>query len=118
MDGRRALGLSGERLAERELARHEVRTIERNARTRYGEIDLVCRDARGYVFVEVKTRHARSFVSAAEAVTPAKIARLERLAWAWLAHAGQREAAWRVLVAAVTRGPEGDAVELIPVDRF
>ena len=118
MDGRRALGTSGERIAERELARRGIRTIARNARTRFGEIDLVCRDARGYVFVEVKTRDARSFVSAAESVTHVKVARLVRLAWAWLAHAGEREAEWRLLVAAVTRGPEGDAVELIPVDRF
>ena len=118
MDGRRALGASGERIAERELARRGIRTIARNARTRFGEIDLVCRDARGYVFVEVKTRDAHSFVSAAESVTQAKVARLTRLAWAWLAHAGEREAEWRLLVAAVTRRPDGDAVELIPVDRF
>lgn len=117
MDPRRALGNTGERIAEEHLRREGLRTVARNARTRWGEIDLVCRDARGYVFVEVKTRDARSFVSAAESVTPAKVARLTRLAWAWLAHAGDREAEWRLLVAAVTRRPGGDAVELIPVDR-
>lgn len=117
MDGRRALGASGELTAELELARRGMRTLERNARTRFGEIDLVCRDARGYVFVEVKTRHARSFVSAAEAATGAKVRRLTRLAWAWLAHAGDRDAEWRMLVAAVTLGPDGPAVELIPIDR-
>ena len=112
------LGNTGERVAEEHLARQGLRTVARNARTRVGEIDLVCRDARGYVFVEVKTRDAHSFVSAAESVTHVKVARLVRLAWAWLAHAGERQAEWRLLVAAVTRGPEGDAVELIPVDRF
>ena len=117
MDARRELGASGEQLVERELARRGIRTVERNTRTRWGEIDLVCRDARGYVFVEVKTRRERSFVSAAEAATAAKVRRLTRLAWAWLAHHGDREAEWRLLVAAVTVGRDGAAVELIAVDR-
>lgn len=117
MDQRRALGVTGERIAEQELARRGIRTIARNARTRFGEIDLVCRDARGYVFVEVKTRDATSFVSAAEAATAAKVARLTRLAWAWLAHHGERDAEWRLVVAAVTVGQAGSSVELIPVDR-
>lgn len=117
MDGRRVRGAAGELTAERELARHGIRTIARNVRTRWGEIDLVCRDAEGYVFVEVKTRHARSFVSAAEAATSTKVRRLSRLAWAWLAHAGDRGAEWRMLVAAVTLLPDGASVELIPIDR-
>ena len=117
MDARRALGASGERIAEHALARLGIRTIERNARTRWGEIDLVCRDARGYVFVEVKTRRERSFVTAAEAATGAKVRRLTRLAWAWLAHRGDREAEWRLIVAAVTVRRDGSAVELIAVDR-
>ena len=107
----------GERIAEQELARRGIRTVQRNARTRFGEIDLVCRDARGYVFVEVKTRDATSFVSAAEAATGAKIRRLTRLAWAWLAHAGEREAEWWMLIAAVTLCEDGPSVEIIPVDR-
>lgn len=117
MDARRALGASGERIAEHALARQGIRTVERNARTRWGEIDLVCRDARGYVFVEVKTRRERSLVTAEEAATAAKVRRLTRLAWAWLAHHGDREAEWRLLVAAVTVVRDGSAVELIAVDR-
>lgn len=104
-------------MAEKYLARQGIRTVERNARTRFGEIDLVCRDARGYVFVEVKTRHEHSFVSAAESVTQAKVARLTRLAWAWLAHRGDRNAEWRLLVAAVTVGRGSCTVELIAIDR-
>lgn len=117
MDGRRALGASGERLAEQALAEHGLRTVARNARTRWGEIDLVCRDAQGYVFVEVKTRHAGSFVSAAEAATGAKVRRLTRLAWAWLAHVGERDVEWRMLIVAVTLHPEGPSLELIPLER-
>lgn len=92
-----------------------MRVVERNARTRYGEIDLVCHDRRGYVFVEVKTRRASSFVSAAEAVHGRKVARLVRLAEAWLALHGQRDAAWRIAVLALTVGSSGTRVEMIDV---
>jgi len=117
VDSRRALGDSGERIAEDALRRHGLRTVARNSRTRFGEIDLVCRDRHGYVFVEVKTRRAGAFVTAAEAATAPKIRRLVRLAWAWLAQAGERGADWRIVIAAVTVGADRTTVELIPLDR-
>src|SRR2546430_3634528 len=109
MEPRRVLGLAGEHLAERELARRGLRVVARNVRTRYGEIDLICRDARGYAFVEVKTRRAGSFVAAAEAVDARKAARLAALAQAWLAHRGERLAVWRIVIAALTVGADGTA---------
>ena len=110
---RRALGLAGERAAEIELIRCGLRVIARNQRTRFGEIDLVCRDKDGYVFVEVKTRSARSFVAAAEAVDRRKLGRLARLGAGWLAMRGERDARWRVVIAALTVGVDGTRVELI-----
>jgi putative endonuclease len=110
---RRALGLAGERAAEAELARSGLWVVARNQRTRFGEIDLVCRDREGYVFVEVKTRRAGSFVAAAEAVDRRKLGRLARLAAGWLAMRGERDARWRVVIAALTVGVEGTRVELI-----
>ena len=93
-----------------------LRVVERNARTRYGEIDLVCRERSGYVFAEVKTRHATSFVAAAEAVGPRKLARLASLAEAWLALHGERAAAWRLAVVALTIGEGPPRVEVLDVD--
>ena len=110
---RRALGLAGERAAEIELVRCGLRIVARNQRTRFGEIDLVCRDRDGYVFVEVKTRSAGSFVAAVEAVDRRKLGRLARLAAGWLAMRGERDARWRVLIAALTVGVDGTRVELI-----
>ncbi|HEY7624667.1 MAG TPA: YraN family protein [Candidatus Limnocylindria bacterium] len=110
---RRALGLAGERAAEAELLRAGLRVVARNQRTRSGEIDLICRDRDGYVFVEVKTRRAGSFVAAAEAVDRRKLERLARLGAGWLAMRGDRGARWRVLVAALTVGADGTRVELI-----
>jgi putative endonuclease len=117
MEPRRLLGLAGEHLAERELTRQGLRIVARNVRTRFGEIDLICHDARGYAFVEVKTRRAGSFVAAAEAVDWRKAARLAALAQAWLAHRGERDAVWRIVIAALTVGADGTRVDLVDLDR-
>ncbi len=113
---RHALGSAGEHLAERELARLGLRVVARNVRTRIGEIDLVCRDARGYVFVEVKTRRASSFVAAVQAIDERKARRLAVLAESWLAQRGERHVPWRILVAALTVSPEGTSLELLPLE--
>ena len=87
--------------------------VARNVRTRIGEIDLICRDRDGYAFVEVKTRRAGSFVAALEAVDGHKARRLAVLAESWLAQRGERDARWRILIAALTVGEDGTRVELI-----
>jgi putative endonuclease len=112
---RRAFGDAGERAAERELVARGMRIVARNARTRYGEIDLVCHDGRGFVFVEVKTRRATSFVPAVEAVDRLKLLRLSHLAEAWLALHGRRAAPWRLAVLALTVGRAGTLSQLIEV---
>lgn len=112
---RRVLGDAGERVAERALLDRGWLIVARNARTRYGEIDLVCHDGAAFVFVEVKTRRALSFVPAVEAVGPRKLDRLSRLAQAWLALRRQRGAAWRLAVLALTVGKTGTEVVVIDV---
>jgi len=57
-NGRRACGELGERIAQRHLERRGYQVLERNFRTRYGEIDLIAADPRAIVFCEVKTRVA------------------------------------------------------------
>lgn len=112
---RRLFGDAGERAAEAELVRRGMRIVARNARTRYGEIDLVCHDARGFVFVEVKTRRASSFVPAVEAVDRLKLYRLAHLSEAWLALHGRRDAPWRLAILALTVGGSGTESQLIDV---
>lgn len=112
---RRIFGDTGEHLAERALLERGWRVVERNARTRYGEIDLVCHDGSGFVFVEVKTRHFGSFVPAVEALGRQKLDRLTRLAQAWLALHSQRNASWRLALAALTVAPTGTDLLLIDV---
>jgi putative endonuclease len=82
------------RLAEARAAEHLIsagcQIVERNARTRFGELDLVAFDPRrrALVFVEVKAVRAGSKVGPERAVlwvTPRKQAQVRRLATAWLA---------------------------------
>jgi putative endonuclease len=58
-DPRRRLGARGEELAARHLEARGFEVVERNFRTRYGELDVVARDERFLVFCEVKTRIVR-----------------------------------------------------------
>ena len=113
-DPRRAFGDLGEAAAARALERRGVTIVARNARTRYGELDLIGQDARGHLFVEVKTRRRMSFVSAAEAVDARKLARLQALALAWASEHRVRGRI-RLVVAAVTVDRGGTEVDLIEV---
>ena len=58
-DPRRRLGARGEDLAVRHLEARGFEVVERNFRTRYGELDVIARDERALVFCEVKTRIVR-----------------------------------------------------------
>ena len=59
--------------------------MARNYTTRFGEIDLIVKNARYLVFAEVKLRKDDAFAPAREFVTAAKQARLRNTAELWLA---------------------------------
>jgi putative endonuclease len=80
------------RLAEARAAEHLLLLgydmVERNARTRFGEIDIVCVDRRALIFVEVKAVRAGNRFGPERPVlwvTPRKQSRVRRLAAAWMA---------------------------------
>lgn len=54
-------GAEGEECAVRALKKSRYKIIERNYRTPAGEIDIVARDKRSLVFVEVRTRSSTEF---------------------------------------------------------
>jgi len=80
----REVGDRGEALAVAHLTARGVRILDRNWRCAQGELDIVGLDGEALVFYEVKTRRSARFGHPAEAVTPAKAARLRRLAGLWL----------------------------------
>jgi putative endonuclease len=79
-----AVGRFGEQLAAAHLAGAGLTILERNWRCPDGELDIVALDGDVLVFVEVKTRSSVAFGDPAEAVHPAKAARIRRLALRWL----------------------------------
>ena len=93
-DPRRRLGDRGEELAARHLEARGFEVVERNFRTRYGELDVVARDARFLVFCEVKTRIVRRETGARDvlgpfaAIGPRKQRQVRAMAREWLAQGG------------------------------
>ena len=79
-DPRQSLGILGEDLACAELERRGYAILARRYRTRFGEIDIIARDAETTVFVEVKTRDGDRFGDGAEAVTGWKQRRIANMA--------------------------------------
>ena len=86
---RQSLGREGEARAADFLESRGYQIVARNVRIARVEIDLVVRESRALVFVEVKTRRVSGglgrHVLAAESVDARKQARLRRGALAWLA---------------------------------
>jgi len=85
---RQRIGRRAEELVARRLAAAGWEIVERNARTRYGELDIVALDGATLVFVEVKAgREGAAFGPERPvlAVDARKQRRLRRLATAWMA---------------------------------
>ena len=103
---RRALGAAGEAAVAAWYADRGYHIVARNWRCPAGELDLVVRKGRTLVFCEVKSRSSSAFGAPVEAVTPAKQARLRRLAGRWLEADGAsaRAADLRFDVASVLAG--------------
>ena len=81
---RRALGARGESLAGDWYVDRGYTILERNWRTRSGELDLILESGGVIVFCEVKTRTSDAFGAGVEAVTRDKQLRIRRLATEWL----------------------------------
>lgn len=107
-DQRKLLGSRGEQLAADWYRRRSYRVVDRNWRSRNGELDLVLRRRDELVFCEVKNRSSRRFGHPVEAVTFVKQQRIRALALQWIAATGNHSGGLRFDVAAV----EGGRVEV------
>jgi putative endonuclease len=84
-DLRHRLGQLGEQLAAEHLARRGFEIVERNYRTRWGELDIVAFDGRTLAFCEVKTRRlSRAGAAPLEAVRSHKRSQVRKMAGSWL----------------------------------
>ncbi len=94
-DNTAALGRFGEAAAASFLRTQGMKVLVRRFRSKSGEIDLVCREGKGLVFVEVKARTRADFGRPEEAVERDQERRIVRAAMDYLRLIGDPPVAFR-----------------------
>jgi putative endonuclease len=120
---RQKLGRQGEDLAVEFLLRRGYTLLERNARTPYGEIDLIVwhptpKDLQPagpsiLVFVEVKTRRSTAYGLPEESITTQKKAHLLSAAQSYLQARPEFNGDWRIDVLAIQFKGSSHELEII-----
>jgi len=117
------MGQMGQDLAEKFLQAKGLKTLERNFRTKRGEIDLIMQDQSSMVFVEVKSRNNRNIGGGEEAVHQEKQKRLSILAlhYMQIRKKSHQRARFDVLTVALAQDPPTirwypNAFEMVSLD--
>lgn len=105
------LGENGEKIAVRHLKKLGYRILERNYRSRIGEIDIIAEQGVDLVFVEVKTRTDTLFGSPFESVSVYKQRKLAKVAQEYISKHGWHKRPARFDVVGVHL-PEADSAHL------
>ncbi len=113
-DDRKKYGDSSEDTAARLLRRKGYKILERNFRTRLGEIDIIAKHKGAVVFVEVKARRSGAYGNPKGAVTPAKQRRISKVALTYLKMNGSTRTKARFDVVTVRHSQGQPEVEIIP----
>lgn len=100
------VGRKGEEIACNYLEKKGYGVVERNFRTRFGEIDIVCYDKKILVFVEVKTKIGHDFGEPEEMVNRSKVGKVKRMAEVYLQD-NNLDVACRIDVVAIVLFPDG-----------
>jgi len=104
---RKNLGKLGEKLAIKLLKRNKYKILERNFRSKFGEIDIIAQESDSLVFVEVKTRWSKKFGSPEEAITSWKIKRIIKTGKYYKSLYPELPEAMRIDVVAIELSPAG-----------
>lgn len=90
-DSRQVLGKAGEELALEHIKQAGLSILECNYRCPIGEMDIIARDGKMIVFLEVRTRSSGKRGWGEESITAKKKARLYRIATHYLKFNNYRE---------------------------
>lgn len=101
---KKLLGRIGEKTAENYLKKQGYKILERNYKTRVGEIDLIASDNGYTVFVEVKARSSDSYGAPSEAVDKRKREKYYKVASEYLLKKGLSDTACRFDVVEIEDG--------------
>ena len=113
-NGNKNLGERGEAIAVAYLKGQKFTIITRNFRCKAGEVDIIAKDGKTFVFVEVKARRSLSFGPPQLAVTLFKQRQISKAALTWLAKNRLHDAVARFdVIAILLRDHEIPAIEHI-----
>lgn len=109
------IGKIGEGIACGYLRRRGYKILERNYKTKIGEIDIVARDGNVLVFVEVKTRASDLYGTPEEAINARKMRKLTQLAELYMNRKGlyQTKARFDVVGIIIDGGNGSKTIRLI-----
>jgi putative endonuclease len=102
----------GEQAARLHLEQAGYEILEANWHCPYGELDLVAECGHRLVIIEVKARTGDRYGRGEEAVTRAKLTKVERATWTYLESQGWLDRDWRLDVIAVQCAPDGRVMAL------
>jgi putative endonuclease len=85
------LGALGEARAAEYLKKKHLAVLAMNYRCREGEIDIIARDGKQTVFVEVKLRAGKAYAAASDYVDFRKQRKIKLAAASWLRENGKAE---------------------------
>ncbi len=105
-------GSRGEELALGKLLSKGYQLLQKNYGNKFGEIDLVMRDGKTIVFVEVKTKIGDDFGTPEEMVNRNKLARVRKMGEVFLVESGNWNCPCRIDVVAVVLSLAGEVVRL------
>lgn len=112
-DQHQKFGAQSEDLAAWYLKKNGYRILEQNYRTRLGEIDIIAKDEKTIVFVEVKSRRSIRYGSPKWSVTPHKQRKISMVALQYLKKTRQTDAAARFDVVAVISNRDEPQIEIV-----
>ncbi|MBS9777795.1 MAG: YraN family protein [Gammaproteobacteria bacterium] len=73
-------GQHAEKFAKQYLQQQGLRFITQNYHSRFGEIDLIMKETKTIIFIEVRCRRANAQVTALESISPQKIKKIRKTA--------------------------------------
>lgn len=105
-------GKAGEEAAVLHIQKKGMKVLERNFRCRLGELDIIARDGRYIVFVEVRTVKSLFFGTPQESVGAKKKRKLRLLAQYYIKLRNLGDVPVRIDVIAVTGAPGGGIMKI------
>jgi len=109
----KTLGKKGEDIAAAFLEKKGYNLLFRNYKCSFGEIDIIAKHKKTLSFIEVKTRSTKKYGLPHEAVTPAKQAKISRVALEFVQRYKMENRAARFDVVSVQSLNDGCEVNLI-----